>query len=653
MRSTVRFLCAWCGWLLRNPRVWPTVARRTRIMWRQGGLTGLLHALHYKAAGRQAADDADRWYQRTRPSARLLRRLRARYRRVGGPRIVVPYAVRGDDVRPFVELLESLRQQVYPYWQLVVHVEPTVDRKLRDAVVSQARCDSRVEVCSSQRELLALRGTWHLVALADAAARGEYVLLVEAGVSLEPTALHHFAETAARERCEVAYGDEVHLDRCGRVQHVAARPAFSYEYFLATFYFAACALVHKSVLRDAVAAGCEDRHELLLRVIERADRVSHAPTIVSRRDTQALRRAGMRWNFEQRRRAVERHLQRLEIDADVRATTSGQICEVRYRPARRPKVAIIIPTHNGHELLRQCIDSLRRTTDPDLVDLVVVDHESDELPSQVYLGELAWRHRVVRVSGPFNFSHLINRGVAAAGEGYTHYLLLNNDIEAIERGWLERMLSLASRRDVAVVGATLLFPDRTVQHAGVIVGLRGLAGHFFAGLPYVETDDATGEQRAAAIWANREVSAVTGACLLVRADVFHRLGRFDETIAVGYGDVDFCLRCRAAGYQVLMDAGAVLLHHESATRGRTAWDPHPEDTRRFLARHGAIILQGDPYYHPSLSAVLTQSQLAPPRREALSVIPRTLAVQLPQIDRPVTADSPPLAKRSSTPRPAA
>jgi hypothetical protein len=237
----------------------------------------------------------------------------------------------------------------------------------------------------------------------------------------------------------------------------------------------------------------------------------------------------------------------------------------------------------------------------------------------------------VASAGPFNFSALCNHGVAAARGATTHYLFLKPDTEAIAPGWLEHLLGYAQRSDVGIVGAMLISPEETIQHAGIVVGLNGSSDHVLKNHCF----RASGRHRSGGpngiLLASRDVSAVTGACMLVRSEVFDQLGGFDEGLAVGHNDVDLCLRARALGYKVIQDAYAVLLSRcESNGRGFGRGDPHPDDPRSFLTRYGSVVFGGDPFYSPLLALDSTDMPLCPPAAPPRRLRWRTTRIILPR-----------------------
>ena len=241
------------------------------------------------------------------------------------------------------------------------------------------------------------------------------------------------------------------------------------------------------------------------------------------------------------------------------------------------------------------------TTRPEQVRLVIVDHGSEDPVTLDYLASLAGSAIVMRTDGPFNYPALNNAAVRAHAQGCAYVLLLNNDIEATEAGWLGRMRSLAGRADVGAVGATLLYPDETVQHAGVVLGLHGPADHAHKFKPFLHPAGGRDPGYNGSLSSVRDWSAATAACLMLRTEEFLAVGGLDEALAVGFNDADLCLRLRQKGLKVLVDPFAVLLHRESATRAETRMVEHPADNALFRDRWRMLLEAGDPFYNPALS----------------------------------------------------
>lgn len=297
--------------------------------------------------------------------------------------------------------------------------------------------------------------------------------------------------------------------------------------------------------------------------------------------------------------AIQRHLDRLGTGAKARQAVEFNQFEIAW-PDPGGKVLIVIPTKDGIDVLRQCVQSIEATTPAEDYRLVVIDHELKEAKSKNYLARLAKRHTVMPYQGIFNYALMNNLAVRTCGQGEPFVLFMNNDIEAFEKGWLPRMRSLAARADVGIVGTALMYADRRIQHGGVIVGINGLADHALRFEPVWEQDGTRRLGYNASLTAVRDFSAVTAACMMMRRAVFDQVDGFDEAYVVGFNDTDLCLRVGRAGYKVLYDGRTILFHHELVTRIAKAHLKHPNDDKKLRRDWADLLRQGDPYYSPLL-----------------------------------------------------
>jgi GT2 family glycosyltransferase len=299
--------------------------------------------------------------------------------------------------------------------------------------------------------------------------------------------------------------------------------------------------------------------------------------------------------------ALQRHLDRLGTGA--RASEGPWFNQYRIDwPAATGRILIVIPTKNGRALLAAAVDSIERTAAGADYKVVVIDHESNDPDTLTYLAEIGARHTIMPFRGAFNFSRMNNQAVRRHGADCEFILFLNNDIEATQDGWLARLSSLANRAEVGAVGALLMYGDRSVQHAGVVLGFNNSADHAMR-LQEVFLDKAGRRNLGynCALSSVRDYSAVTAACVMMRKSVFDEVGGFDETFGIGFNDTDLCLRIGALGYKILYDGATMLYHFESATRSHTKQVFHPADTKRMVKRWGAKLAEGDPFYNPNLS----------------------------------------------------
>ena len=342
-------------------------------------------------------------------------------------------------------------------------------------------------------------------------------------------------------------------------------------------------------LPDFVADDITDlEHECALSACQEAETVTHIAEVLCHRSAAGDDTSG----GESPGAHIREALRRRGDTAQVGTGRAPGTFSIDRRTGTRTLVSILIPLRDEPRFLRTCVDSIADTTRDDDVEIVLVDNGSSDPETLTLLERLAIRPdvRVIPDARPFNWAQLNNAGVRVARGDVL--LFLNNDIEARRAGWLSALRMHALRPDVGAVGARLLYPDRRLQHGGIVVGLTGAAGHPLVGLP----EGAGGYLNMALV--TRECSAVTGACLATRREVFDRLGGFDETLGVDLNDVDFCLRARDAGYRTIYEPAAELIHYESPSRGTAGGTG---DIVNFLARWKRYIARGDPYFNPHLT----------------------------------------------------
>lgn len=403
----------------------------------------------------------------------------------------------------------------------------------------------------------------------------------------------------------VVYADEDALTAEG--SHAAPRfkPEYSPEFLVSSRYvgrpLAIGADLRNTWLDVTATASDSLEHECALRACRAADSVSHVSEVLCHRSGDPPPdETSVDSDY------LSRLVDELGDTASVRAGAWPGTFAVERTPIPATPVSVIIPFRDQPQLLRTCVDSLRRTTDPGTIELVLVDNGSSD-PETWSLVEALQEDpdvAVLRDPRPFNWAALNNSAVGASRGDVL--VFLNNDIEARRPGWLSALCAQALRPDIGAVGARLLYPDGRLQHCGVVVGLGGAAGHPLAGL----SGEAAGYFGMATL--TRECSAVTGACLATRREVFEALGGFDESLGVDLNDIDYCLRAGAMGYRTVFEPAAELTHHESPSRGTAGG---VGDIVRFIQRWQEYITQGDPYLNPHLTRVDASCGLAWPGEE--------------------------------------
>ena len=505
------------------------------------------------------------------------------------------------------EMLDSVQNQLYPNWELCVADDCSTAPHVRTILQAYAAKDPRIKLHFAKEN----KGVAFASNQAISMATGAFVVLLDHDDLLEPQAIFRAAEAVIHNDADMVYSDEVMMsaDRKKLLYH-AHRPAFSPEYLRGHPYIVHMVGFRTQLLRDIggfdESLRISQDYDLILRASERAQKIVHLPEILylwrvhenSAGHDQASK------VMEVSTSVIQRHHDRSHTNGTMIPGAGFNFFASRYPLQPGLRVAIIIPTKNHGDLVRQCVDSIHATVTGVAFDIIVIDHESTDPATIEYLASIGDKAQVMRYEGPFNFSTINNWAIAQLPNIYSHYLLCNNDIEAIKPGWLERMVELGQDPSVGMVGAELLYPDRrSVQHAGVCVGAFGIAEHYGK---YLEVDpDAYDIRYLGRLAIPHELSAVTAACALIRKDAFDAVNGMDELLRVGFGDVDLCLRVLQKGWRILQCPSAILIHHESYTRGKSFHeDPHPEDSAAFVARWKDFLALGDPYHNPCL--LLTQ-----------------------------------------------
>ena len=424
------------------------------------------------------------------------------------------------------------------------------------------------------------------------AGAGELVAFVESGDRLAPHALFTVASRSPPD-ADVYYSDEDAIDGAYFVRPFF-KPAWSPDALLSHDYTGGLTLVRRDLLAamgSASTSVAAAQHGLLLRNLRRIRKAHHIPEVLFHR-----RAGGTAASVAERRQVVEEYV-RTGWGPDYRVLEDGTIV---FRPQVPPRVAVIIPIRDKVELLRNCLATLAQAPNHASLEIVVVDNGSVEPETLAYLAELERESlaRVLRYPAAFNWSAVNN--FAAVRTDAEYLLFLNNDIEALHPGWVDAMLAFASRREIGITGAQLLFPDRTLQHYGVVMGMTGYAGHLLAGC--APSDPAL----CGPTDMIRDCTAVTGACMLMRRALYDEVGGFDERFLLCGSDVAICLRAFELGYRNVVTPQARLVHLESKTRGR---DIPKADFQRSFVVYEPYLRGGDPYYNPQLSLKTPKAEL--------------------------------------------
>ena len=520
---------------------------------------------------------------------------------VHGPVISVVVPVYRPKLWYFQACVESVTAQHYQDWELCICNDASDDPKLSAMLAELAKLEARVKVVERPENGGISRTTNDALDLAS----GQWVALLDHDDVLDLDALGEVAAAIEADTdTDIVYSDEDKMYGADaleipRLASPHFKPDWAPDLLLTYPYLGHLLVIRRSLLQEIGQFrpefdGSQD-YDVMLRATERARRVTHVPKVLYHWRVVAGSAAGdptaKPWAHLASRRVLEDALIRRRIDGVVDDGPGPGWYHVRRRIRGRPSVAVIIPFRDQAEMTTQCLSSLPVAPGYENFEVVLVDNGSTE--PEVRALRRHWQGQGIHVidyPGTFNWSAMNNLAVSSTDADLL--LFMNNDIEATKPGWLHALVELAQDEDVGAVGAHLVYPDGVVQHAGVTLGLGGVAGHLFSGLP--------GGSAGYMSWAQvvRPCSAVTGACLMSRREVFHEVGAFDESLAVAFNDIDYCLRLGDAGYHVLYTPHADLVHHESSSRGISGFIC---DAQHLLRTWDRARFLNDPFYNPNLS----------------------------------------------------
>ena len=512
------------------------------------------------------------------------------------PLVSIVCPVYRPELEHFIAAVDSVRDQTYTHWQLILVDDGSDDDALSKMLTAYAAADERITVVAADNNT----GISAATVRGLMAASGEWVGFLDHDDLLYERAIEIMIAEAQRTGAEMLYSDEDKLDDMGEFTEVHLKPDWNYRYLLTNNYVCHFLMVKRVHLRaaqfDSLYDGAQDHH-LVLALSETLapKQIHHVQEILyhwrksansTADDVGAKPGVGLAGVA-----AVQAHLDRCGAAAEVTTLGATTLYRQRWKIQEAPRVAVIIPLRNRAAMTQQCLDSLD-TTDYSEFEVILVDNFSTERDTLSLLHDVAEFYKVYRLEEPFNFSRLNNAACQETDAPY--YLFMNNDIVQQRPDWLRLMMDeMLSDDRVAVVGIKLLYPNKFVQHAGVVLGVGGVADHAHRSLPA----DHPGYQGRALV--AQEVSAVTAACMLVKAQAFAEVGGFNEDLAVAFNDVDLCLRLREAGHKIVFTPDVVAIHHESLSRGM---DDQFLRRRRF-AQETRLMQRlwkdklADPFYH--------------------------------------------------------
>lgn len=502
-------------------------------------------------------------------------------------------------------LIDSVKEQTYGKWRLYLSDGSGKDSPLAADLQEYGEKEQRIHAILNERQLRIAENTNQALRVAE----GDFIVFADHDDILAPDALYECVKALNRfPDTDVIYTDEDKVSMDGRHYYQPHfKPDFNLDLLRSANYMCHLFLVKRTLLEkvgylDGQYEGSQD-YDFILRCVEKTDKILHIPKVLYHwrihPDSVAGNPASKEYAYEAGRKAILAHYGRVGIRGEVTFASPGYYRTV-YELDEEPLVSIIIPNRDHKKDLEKCLGSIWECSDYQNYEILIVENNSCEKETKEYYRLLKDSHPEVKIlywEEGFNYSAIQNYAVQRAKGEYL--LLLNNDAWMAEGTSMAQMLAYCMRQDVGIVGAKLLYPDDTIQHAGVIVGLGGVAGHAFMGQP----SDAPGYF--CRITCAQDYSAVTAACMMVKKSVYQEVGGMDTELQVAFNDTDFCLRVRERGYLVVYLPNAVWYHDESKTRGAEDTEEKLERFRQeveFFQRRWKLFLEnGDPCYNPNLT----------------------------------------------------
>ena len=501
------------------------------------------------------------------------------------------------------EMIDSVINQSYVNWELCIADGSEGDAAVESVLKEYADKDKRIKYTLLEKNEGISGNTNAALKLAT----GEYVGLFDHDDLLAPNALYEVVKALQEQEYDILYTDEDKITGDGKEHNDPNfKPDFSMDLFCSHNYITHFFVVKTAIIKEiggfrSEYDGSQD-YDLMFRCIERAESIKHIPMILYHwrihMNSVAGDPASKMYAYDAGKRAIEDHFKRTGVLAKVEHTGLWGMYHVIYSTPGNPLVSIIIPNKDHIEDLDKCIKSVLEKSNYQNLEFVIVENNSQEEQTFKYYEKLQQEHeniQVVKWNGKFNYSAINNYGVTFAKGEYL--LFLNNDTEMINPTAINELLGCCMREDVGAVGAKLLYPDDTVQHAGVVIGFGGYAGHVNMG---IGRDDYGYMVRARI---NCNYSAVTAACMMTKKELFEQVGGFDEQFVVACNDVDYCLKLRNIDKWVVYDAFSEWYHYESKSRG---YEDTPEKLKRFEGevekfqkKWPEILEKGDPFYNPN------------------------------------------------------
>lgn len=503
------------------------------------------------------------------------------------------------------DMIQSVQNQTYSNWELCI-ADGSTNTDVYENLMIFSQKDSRIRVVRLDKN----EGISGNSNSALSMAKGDFIALLDHDDLLTPDALYEVVQKINDDpTCDMIYSDEDKTDKNGKqYSNPYFKPDFSID-LLRSYNYICHFLVLKNTLLNKAGRFFDSRYDgaqdydLILRCVEKADNVAHIPKVLYHwrvhNNSTASSAESKPYTHIAGKKALEEHFKRLGVEADVLDGTKGinNTYKIKYKMINEPMVSIVIPNCDHINDLKKCLASIEKTIKYKNYEIIIVENNSKNDDTFEYYNHLDQYSniRILKYPNKFNYSAINNWAILQTKGEYI--VLMNNDIEMISYDWIREMISYCQRDDVGIVGAKLYYPDETIQHAGVILGMGGVADHAFKGAPR----DFTGYFGRAVLVQN--LSAVTAALLMVKRSAFNDVNGFDENLAVAFNDVDLCLKIREKGYLIIFDPDIEAYHYESKSRG---YEDTPEKKRRFKHEHEIFYSKWgkhyiDPYYNVNLT----------------------------------------------------
>ena len=548
-----------------------------------------------------------KWILRHLPSNKELERQR-REQFDFQPKISIVVPLYKTPEKYLKQFVESVKNQTYPNWELCLSDGSGSNSPIRETLDYLASLDERIHVISHDEQLQISENTNAAIETAS----GDYIAFADHDDELTPNALFECVKALNKDgKIELLYSDE---DKMSMDGHKFFQPHFKPDYnpdllctvnYICHLFVADRTIIDKVGMLRSEYDGAQD-YDFIFRCVEAVDpsEIYHIPKILyhwrCHEDSTAENPESKTYAFEAGKRAIEDHYKRVGINATVKQGEFLGLYRTKYIRDHDPLISIIIPNKDHIDDLKRCMESIDQKSTYKNYEYIIVENNSTDDKTFEYYKKLEAENdkaHVVYWDKEFNYSAINNYGAGFAKGEYL--LLLNNDTEIINEDCLEELLGYCMRNDVGAVGARMYYEDDTIQHAGVVIGFGGIAGHCFVMQPRGTTGYCH------RIICAQDYSAVTAACMLVKKSAFDEVGGLTEELAVAFNDIDFCMKLRSAGYLIVYNPYAELYHYESKSRGL---EDTPEKVARFNKeiqtferRWPDIMRDGDPYYNPNLT----------------------------------------------------